>query len=56
MIDIMHRQEEKTDETGWVEPIGFHLIPLPFADDIRAATVTTAMRGITCLNPAECAG
>ncbi|KAG6877955.1 hypothetical protein C0993_001573 [Termitomyces sp. T159_Od127] len=37
-------QEEKADEAGWVDPAGFHLIPLPFADDIRAATVTNAMR------------
>ncbi|KAI0833848.1 ku70-like protein [Trametes gibbosa] len=30
-------QAEKVDESGWREPPGFHLIPLPFADDIRAA-------------------
>ncbi|KAH9847820.1 ku70-like protein [Lenzites betulinus] len=30
-------QMEKVDESGWREPPGFHLIPLPFADDIRAA-------------------
>jgi len=39
-------QEEKTDETGWKDPAGFHLIPLPFADDIRAATVEKGARGI----------
>ncbi|KAF9012092.1 ku70-like protein [Hymenopellis radicata] len=32
-------QEEKADEGGWTEPAGFHLIPLPFADDIRAAPI-----------------
>ncbi|PFH46457.1 hypothetical protein AMATHDRAFT_77665 [Amanita thiersii Skay4041] len=32
-------QEEKKDEDGWTEPGGFHLIPLPFADDIRAAPI-----------------
>ncbi|KAK7442502.1 ATP-dependent DNA helicase II subunit 1 [Stygiomarasmius scandens] len=31
-------QPEKLDENGWMEePGGFHLIPLPFADDVRAA-------------------
>ncbi|KAI0090224.1 SPOC like C-terminal domain-containing protein [Irpex rosettiformis] len=30
-------QAEKLEEGGWVEPAGFHLITLPFADDIRAA-------------------
>ena len=25
------------EEGGWNEPAGFHLIPLPFADDMRAA-------------------
>ncbi|KAI0750167.1 ku70-like protein [Daedaleopsis nitida] len=37
-------QEEKVDESGWREPPGFHLIPLPFADDIRAAPVEKAFR------------
>lgn len=33
-------QEEAADESGWiVDPPGFHIIPLPFADDIRAAPV-----------------
>ncbi|KAF8193327.1 SPOC like C-terminal domain-containing protein [Pholiota molesta] len=32
-------QEEKTDEHGWSEPAGFHLIQLPFADDIRQAPI-----------------
>ena len=36
---------EKTEEGGWNEPAGFHLIPLPYADDIRAATVQSAARG-----------
>ncbi|ESK87600.1 dsb repair complex subunit [Moniliophthora roreri MCA 2997] len=30
-------QEERLEEAGWAEPAGFHLIPLPFADDIREA-------------------
>ena len=38
-------QAEKVDEAGWREPPGFHLIPLPFADDIRAAPVETGFRG-----------
>jgi len=32
-------QEEKEDETGWTEPAGFHMIPLPFVDDIRSAPI-----------------
>ncbi|KAL0576791.1 ATP-dependent DNA helicase II subunit 1 [Marasmius crinis-equi] len=35
-------QEEKIEEGGWTEPAGFHLIPLPFADDIRAAPIDKA--------------
>ncbi|KAF9048932.1 SPOC like C-terminal domain-containing protein [Panaeolus papilionaceus] len=30
-------QDENPDEGGWSDPAGFHLIPLPFADDIRGA-------------------
>ncbi|KAI0667937.1 ku70-like protein [Trametes maxima] len=37
-------QAEKVDESGWREPPGFHLIPLPFADDIRAAPLLKAFR------------
>jgi len=37
-------QAEKTDEGGWTDPAGFHLIPLPFADDIRAAPIEEAFR------------
>jgi ATP-dependent DNA helicase 2 subunit 1 len=29
--------QEEGENEGWAEPSGFHLIPLPFADDIRAA-------------------
>jgi ATP-dependent DNA helicase 2 subunit 1 len=39
-------QEERNDETGWADPAGFHLIPLPFADDIRMAPIEEAFRGI----------
>ncbi|EMD33370.1 hypothetical protein CERSUDRAFT_108161 [Gelatoporia subvermispora B] len=35
-------QLPKTDESGWDDPPGIHLIPLPFADDIRAARVERA--------------
>ena len=41
----MSLQEEKIEEGGWNEPAGFHLIPLPFADDIRAAPIEEAYRG-----------
>ncbi|TFK34525.1 SPOC like C-terminal domain-containing protein [Crucibulum laeve] len=37
-------QEEKVDEGGWTDPAGFHLIPLPFADDIREAPIQEAFR------------
>ncbi|KAL0945327.1 hypothetical protein HGRIS_000828 [Hohenbuehelia grisea] len=37
-------QEEKLDEAGWTDPAGFHLIPLPYADDIRAAPIEEACR------------
>ncbi|KAJ7432310.1 SPOC like C-terminal domain-containing protein [Mycena galericulata] len=37
-------QEERVDEAGWTDPAGFHLIPLPFADDIRAAPVENGCR------------
>ncbi|KIY53908.1 Ku DNA-binding complex, Ku70 subunit [Fistulina hepatica ATCC 64428] len=33
-------QEERHDADDWVEPPGFHLIQLPFADEIRSAKVT----------------
>jgi ATP-dependent DNA helicase 2 subunit 1 len=39
------RQAEKPEEGGWNEPPGFHLVPLPFADDIRAAPIEEACRG-----------
>lgn len=38
-------QEEKVDESGWTDPPGFHIIPLPFADDMRAAPVEEGHRG-----------
>lgn len=34
---------EEDEETG--DPAGFHLIPLPFADDLREAPVTEGKRG-----------
>ncbi|KZT06069.1 ku70-like protein [Laetiporus sulphureus 93-53] len=37
-------QAEKVEEGGWHEPPGFHLIPLPFADDIRPAPITEGAR------------
>ncbi|KAF7332555.1 SAP domain-containing protein [Mycena kentingensis (nom. inval.)] len=37
-------QEEKIDPDGETDPPGIHLIPLPFADDIRAAPIETACR------------
>ncbi|EJD06786.1 ku70-like protein [Fomitiporia mediterranea MF3/22] len=40
-------QEEKEDENGFVEPAGFHLIPYPFADDLRAAPIEQGVRAST---------
>ncbi|KAF9219431.1 Ku DNA-binding complex, Ku70 subunit [Gyrodon lividus] len=37
-------QAETEVEGGWSEPAGFHLIFLPFADDIRAAPIDEALR------------
>ncbi|CAK5275225.1 unnamed protein product [Mycena citricolor] len=38
---LLPQAESKEDEE-WKDPAGFHLIPLPFADDIREAPVDTA--------------
>ncbi|EEB93907.1 hypothetical protein MPER_07373, partial [Moniliophthora perniciosa FA553] len=38
-------QEERVEEAGWTEPAGFHLIPLPFADDIREAPLDKGHTG-----------
>jgi ATP-dependent DNA helicase 2 subunit 1 len=41
-------QEEVLDDNGAQErPPGFHMIPLPYADDIRAAPVEEALQGGT---------
>jgi len=37
--------QEEGEREGWAEPGGFHLIPLPFADDIRAAPIEDGFRG-----------
>ncbi|KJA25055.1 hypothetical protein HYPSUDRAFT_37999 [Hypholoma sublateritium FD-334 SS-4] len=37
-------QEETHDDSGWNDPAGIHLIPLPFADDMRAAPVDMAFK------------
>ncbi|ETW82733.1 hypothetical protein HETIRDRAFT_157084 [Heterobasidion irregulare TC 32-1] len=44
MFYAMLPQTEKLEESGWMEPAGIHLVPLPFADDIRAAPVEQAIR------------
>ncbi|KAI0294877.1 SPOC like C-terminal domain-containing protein [Multifurca ochricompacta] len=36
--------QEESEGEGWAEPSGFHLIPLPFADDIRAAPIEEGIR------------
>lgn len=40
-------QAEKVDEGGWNEPPGFHLIPFPFADDIRSAPIEEGAKGMS---------
>jgi hypothetical protein len=45
LIFLTYLQEEKEDETGWTEPAGFHMIPLPFADDIRSAPIQEGFQG-----------
>lgn len=40
---LLPQAEGESD--GWAEPSGFHLIPLPFADDIRAAPIEEGFRG-----------
>jgi len=47
-IKSSHPQEENLKEN---EPGGFHLIPLPFADDIRSAPIEEAARGLHALPP-----
>ncbi|KIJ62975.1 hypothetical protein HYDPIDRAFT_114120 [Hydnomerulius pinastri MD-312] len=37
-------QAETVEDGGWSEPAGFHLVFLPFADDIRAAPIDEALR------------
>ena len=37
-------QEENQGEM-WAEPSGFHMIPMPFADDIRAAPIEEGFQG-----------
>ena len=44
--DKIFIQEEREDEGGWRDPAGFHLIPIPFADDIRAAPIDEAALGM----------
>jgi ATP-dependent DNA helicase 2 subunit 1 len=43
---LMSIQAEKLDADGaQVDPPGFHLQPLPFADDVRGAALESAFRG-----------
>ena len=42
--------QEEGEREGWAEPSGFHLIPLPFADDIRAAPIEDGFHG-SCSHP-----
>ncbi|KAF5359498.1 hypothetical protein D9756_002900 [Leucocoprinus leucothites] len=41
---LLPQQEERVDENDLVDPPGLHVIPLPFADDIRAAPIEEAFR------------
>ncbi|KAG6334752.1 hypothetical protein ID866_4341 [Astraeus odoratus] len=37
-------QAETIEEGGWSEPAGFHLVVLPFADDLRTAPIEEELR------------
>ncbi|KAF8992365.1 SPOC like C-terminal domain-containing protein [Cyathus striatus] len=41
---VLPQQEKKDEDEDWTEPAGFHLVQLPFADDIRAAAVEKGFR------------
>ena len=43
LLKLSYAQKEDLDES---EPGGFHLISLPFADDIRSAPIEEAARGL----------
>ncbi len=43
--------QEEGESDGWAEPSGFHLVPLPFADDIRAAPIKEGSRGAPSHSP-----
>lgn len=44
--DLPCPQEEAFDPAGWTtDPPGFHMIPIPFADDIRAAPIDEGHQG-----------
>jgi ATP-dependent DNA helicase 2 subunit 1 len=38
-------QAEVFENDKWTEPAGLHLIPLPFADDIRDAPIQQGFKG-----------
>ncbi|KAI5122729.1 hypothetical protein M0805_009814 [Coniferiporia weirii] len=40
----LYPQEEKTNESGFTEPAGFHLIQYPFADDLRSAPIEEGIK------------
>lgn len=46
LIKSPYVQEENLEEN---EPGGFHLVQLPFADDIRSAPIEEATRGMQAL-------
>lgn len=48
-------QDERADENGFIEPPGIHLIPLPFADEIRAAPIEEGYRASDSLKDMACA-
>lgn len=46
VTNLVHMKAEKIEEDGWNQPPGMHLIPLPFADDIRGAPIDETLRGM----------
>lgn len=45
---ITYQAERLDDDGAQLDPPGFHIQPLPFADEVRAAPVESSLRGTLC--------